>query len=356
MGSRFARRHLIVGAALIVVVAVLVAAIADPFGNGRVRGRTVNDGGTGLTRVVRESLSSQTASSGTLGFAGSYSVINEASGTLTWLPGVGTIIPEGETTYRVDGAPVVLLTGKIPFYRALWDGMTGADVEQLNHDLVALGYARSAELSPTSDDFSGATVDALEALQRHLGVAQTGTLALGQAVFLPLRRGRVTAVHGTLGANAGPGSQPLTVSSARRLVSLQLDAAEQSDVTLGDHVTIALPDNADTPGVISSIGTVASAGTNGGSPTVPVSVRPSIRRQPGRSTRRRSTSRSRRGSSSARSRCRSTRCSRSPAAATPSRRSRPPGATTSSRPRPACSTTPAGWFRYTAPGSRSDSG
>jgi Putative peptidoglycan binding domain len=234
----------------------------------------VNDGGTGLTRVVRESLSSQTASSGTLGFAGSYSVINEASGTLTWLPGVGTIIPEGETTYRVDGAPVVLLTGKIPFYRALWDGMTGADVEQLNHDLVALGYARSAELSPTSDDFSGATVDALEALQRHLGVAQTGTLALGQAVFLPLRRGRVTAVHGTLGANAGPGSQPLTVSSARRLVSLQLDAAEQSDVTLGDHVTIALPDNADTPGVISSIGTVASAGTNGGSPTVPVSVRP----------------------------------------------------------------------------------
>jgi hypothetical protein len=263
-----------VAVALIVAVAVVVAAIADPFGNDRARGIEVNDAGTSLTSVVRESLSSQTASSGTLGFAGSYPVINEASGTLTWLPAVGAMIPEGAPAYRVSGAPVVLLTGRIPFYRALWDGMTGADVGQLNHDLVALGYARRAELSPTSDSFNGATVDAVDALQRHLGVPETGTLALGQAVFLPLRRLRVTAVDGTLGANAGPGSQPLTVSSARRVVSLQLDAAEQSNVTRGDRVTITLPDNADTPGVISSIGTVASAGPNSGSPTVPVTVRP----------------------------------------------------------------------------------
>jgi len=272
MRTRFSRRQLCVAAALIVVAAVVVA-IADPFGGDGDGAREVNDGGTGLTTVVRQSLSSQTASSGTVGFAGSYSVINEASGTLTWLPAVGTIIPEGGVPYRVSGAPVVLLTGKIPCYRALWDGMTGADVEQLNHDLVALGYAKSAELSPTSDDFSGATVDALEALQRHLGVTETGTLALGQAVFEPLRRLRVTAVNGTLGANADPGSQLLTVSSTRRVVSLQLDAAEQAEVAPGDRVTITLPDNADTPGVVLSIGTVASAGHNSGSPTVPVTVR-----------------------------------------------------------------------------------
>ena len=275
MPLRFSRRHLIVAAALIVVVVVMVVvAVADPFGSGRAHGSEVNDGGTSVTTVVRESLSSQTASSGTLGFAGSYSVINEASGTLTWLPAVGTIIPEGGVPYRVSGAPVVLLTGKIPFYRALWDGMTGADVEQLNHDLVTLGYGRRAELSPTSDYFSGATVNALEALQDHLGVTETGTLALGQAVFLPLRRLRVTAVNGTLGANAQPGSPLLTGSTARRVVSLQLDAAEQADVALGDRVAITLPDNADTPGVVSTIGTVASAGHNSGSPTVPVTVRP----------------------------------------------------------------------------------
>jgi Putative peptidoglycan binding domain len=274
MPSRFSRRHLFIAAALIMVVAVVVVAIADPLGNGDAAGSEVNDGGTSLTTVVRESLASQTASSGTLGFAGSDSVINEASGTLTWLPAVGALIPEGGVVYRVSGAPVVLLTGKVPFYRALWDGVTGADVEQLNHDLVTLGYGRRAELSPTSDYFSGATVDALEALQDHLGVTETGTLAVGQAVFLPLRRLRVTSVNGTLGANAGPGSRLLTGSSARRVVSLQLDAAEQTDVALGDRVTITLPDHADTPGIVSSIGTVATGGQGGGSPTVPVTVRP----------------------------------------------------------------------------------
>ena len=39
-------------------------------------------------------------------------------------------------------------------------------------------------------------------------------------------------------------------------------------------MTITLPDNANTPGVVTSIGTVASVGQNGGSPTVPVTVRP----------------------------------------------------------------------------------
>jgi hypothetical protein len=273
--SRFRRRHLAVVAVLIVVVAVVVVAITDPFGSGGAAGGSeVNDGGTSLQAVVRGALSSQTETSGTLGFAGSYSVINGASGTLTSLPAVGQIIPEGGVLYRVDGAPVILLSGRVPFYRALSDGMSGADVEQLNRDLVALGYATSAELSPTSDDFSGATLDALEALQGHLDVTETGTLALGQAVFLPVQRLRITNVGGTLGGGAGQGAPLLTGSSARRVVSLELDAAEQADVAVGDRVTITLPDNANTPGVVTSIGTVASAGQNGGSPTVPVTVRP----------------------------------------------------------------------------------
>jgi hypothetical protein len=272
--SRFTRRHLAVVAALIVVVAVVVVAIADPFGSGGAGGSEVNDGGTSLQAITRGALSSQTETSATLGFAGSYSVLNGASGTLTWLPAAGRIIPEGGVLYRVDGAPVILLRGMVPLYRALSGGMTGADVEQLNRDLVALGYATSAELSPTSDEFSGGTVDALEALQKDLGVTETGTLALGQAVFLPVHRLRVTNIAGTLGAAAGQGAPILTGSSARRVVSLALDAAEQADVAVGDRVTITLPDNANTPGVVTSIGSVAHAGQNGGSPTVPVTVRP----------------------------------------------------------------------------------
>ena len=47
---------------------------------------------------------------------------------------------------------MVLLYGSTPAYRALSEGMTGADVDELNADLVALGYVTSTELSPTSDD------------------------------------------------------------------------------------------------------------------------------------------------------------------------------------------------------------
>jgi hypothetical protein len=234
----------------------------------------MNDAGTSLRTVTRESLSSQTQSSGTLGSAGSYSVVNGASGTLTWLPAVGRMVRDGGVLYRVSGTPVILLTGRVPFYRTLSDGVTGADAEQLNRDLVALGYATGAEISPTSDEFNGATTAALEALQKHLGETETGALAPGQAVFLPVRRLRVTAVNRTLGAAAGPGSPLLTGSSALRVVSLSLDAAEQGEVVVGDRVTITLPDNSTTPGVVTSIGTVASAGQNGGSPTVPVTIRP----------------------------------------------------------------------------------
>ncbi|MGD0198983.1 MAG: efflux RND transporter periplasmic adaptor subunit [Solirubrobacteraceae bacterium] len=272
-GSRFSRWRLAGVAVLVVVVAVVVVAVTDPFGGGG-GGRDVNDGGTGLQAITRQSLSSQTETSGTLGFAGSYSVINGASGTLTWLPTVGRFVAQGGVLYRVDGMPVILLTGKVPFYRALSVGMSGADVEQLNRDLVSLGYATSSELSPSSGEFSGATVDALEALEDHLGVTVSATLGLGQAVFLPVARLRITNVGGTVGGPASPGAPLLTGSSDRRVVSLQLDAAEQADVAVGDRVTITLPDNATTPGIVTSIGTVASSGQNGGSPSVPVTVRP----------------------------------------------------------------------------------
>ena len=52
----------------------------------------------------------------------------------------------------------MLLYGSTPAYRTLSEGasasdVTGADVSELNADLVALGYATRAELSPASDYF-----------------------------------------------------------------------------------------------------------------------------------------------------------------------------------------------------------
>jgi hypothetical protein len=63
--------------------------------------------------------------------------------------------------------------------------VTGQDVAQLNHDLVALGYADRSDVDRAWDEFGWSTKAGIENLQDHLGVDQTGTLALGDYVFLP---------------------------------------------------------------------------------------------------------------------------------------------------------------------------
>src|SRR5262249_57144941 len=123
-------------------------------------------------------------------------------GTISWLPAPGRVIRQGQILYRVgNGTPVVLLYGRVPAWRALAAGMPGRDVRQLNRALVALGYATRAQLDPASKYFTAATGYALEKLQARLGLPQTGTLPLGQTVFLPSAI-RVTTVAASLGAPA----------------------------------------------------------------------------------------------------------------------------------------------------------
>jgi putative peptidoglycan binding protein len=273
------RRRLLAATAVLLIGLGAVVAVTIGLSSGGRSGATVDNGAaTSLASVVRRSLSSQTQSDATLGYAGSYSVVNQARGTVTALPSAGQIIRQGQSLYKVDGRPIVLLSGSIPAYRSLSKGMSGVDVQQLNADLVALGYATSSELDPTSDEFSSATKSALKKLQADLGIAETGTLTLGQAVFLP-GAVRIKTVSATLGSPAGPGSPILQATSTRRQVTIALDAAQQTQVKVGDRVTITLPDNRTTPGVVSSVGRVATSSSSGSSdsstsPTVEVTVRP----------------------------------------------------------------------------------
>jgi peptidoglycan hydrolase-like protein with peptidoglycan-binding domain len=164
----------------------------------------------------------------------------------------------------VNGTPVVLLYGSTPAWRALSEGLTGPDVEQLNADLITLGYATSAELSP-SDYFGSNTVQALKAFQAHLGLPATGSLTLGQVAFLPTPV-RVTEVSATLGDPAANGSPVLQGTSTTRKVTATLDASQVSDVHVGDHVTLTLPNGRRTPGTISSVGKVATTPSSNGNP------------------------------------------------------------------------------------------
>ena len=204
----------------------------------------------------------------TLGYAGSYSPINQASGFYTVLPTVSQVVSEGQVLYRVDGEPVILLYGPTPAYRTLSEGTTGTDVTELNADLVALGEVTVSELSPTSNRFGYWSEIGVERLQAALGLPRSGSLNLGQAVFLPSAV-RVTAVAGELGGTAQAGAPVLEGTSTAREVTVNLDAGLQSEVKTGDRVVITLPDNSTTPGVVTSVGTVATTPSPTGAGVAP---------------------------------------------------------------------------------------
>jgi hypothetical protein len=266
-----------VAVVLVVIAAGALAVVRGAFDRGGGgSGSTGNGAATSLATVERRTLSQTTQFNGTLGYAGSYIVLGPSRGRVTWLPESGQVIHQGQVLYRVDQAPVVLLYGAVPAYRDLAEGARGADVAQLNHDLVALGDLRRSAVDSAWNEFGSATLAGVERLQRHLGVEQSGRLSLGDVMFLP-SAARVTSLRAGLGA---PASGPvLQASSTARTVSVALDPDLRSEVRSGDRVTITLPDGSTTPGRVTSVGRVAtlSSSSEGGSdsgPTVPVQIRP----------------------------------------------------------------------------------
>jgi multidrug efflux pump subunit AcrA (membrane-fusion protein) len=268
----------VVALALVAAGAVIVIGSVLERGGGR-NGPADNGFATSLATVTRGSLSTQTRFNGTLGYAGDYTILGRAPGTVTWLPKVGQVIRQGHVLFRVNEAPVVLLCGSIPAYRRLAEGaaadVTGVDVAQLNHDLVALGYVDRADVDSAWDEFTGATKAGVQKLQAHLGVDPTGDLPLGAVVFLPTAA-RVTMLLAITGAPAaGP---VLHASSTARTVSIALPPDMESEVKKGNRVTIMLPDGTSTPGRVASVGKVAAPSSSSGGPdigpTVPVQIRP----------------------------------------------------------------------------------
>jgi hypothetical protein len=269
-------------AAVAVVGLLAVAAIAitalDFMGDDRPATPTASasPASTSLATVVQRTLTAQLAVGGTLGYSGSYTLLNEVQGIFTALPASGQLINEGGVIYQVDSSPVVLLYGSTPAYRTLSEGLIGADVAQVNAALVALGYVSASHLMPTSNYFGWWTLYGVEKLQEHLAVSQTGSLQLGAVVFIPTGI-RIASVQPVLGSPAGPGATVATATSTGRRVVVNLDATLQSRVKVGDQVTITLPSGKATPGTVTSMGTVATATPNQGgnsAPTVEVDITP----------------------------------------------------------------------------------
>ncbi|MGI8713002.1 MAG: hypothetical protein ACR2NR_07460, partial [Solirubrobacteraceae bacterium] len=223
----------------------------------------------GTAQVQRRTLAAMVSQAGTLTYrarpdGSTYSVINQARGTYTELPAAGHAIAQGRVLYRVNNRPVVLLHGATPAYRTLSAGARGPDVAELNADLVALDYATPSHLSPKSASFGPATTAAAMKLQAALGMTRNGRLTLGQVVFEPSAV-RVTSVSAQLGGRSQAGETVVQGTSTTRQVQVALSASQQTSMAVGDKVSITLPDNRTTGGVVSSLGAVATCPASSGS-------------------------------------------------------------------------------------------
>jgi hypothetical protein len=223
---------------------------------------------TGKVQADRRALSTANA---TLAQSESSAATYGQNAVYTMLPAVGQIVHRGQPLLAIDGQPAFLLYGDAPASRAFMPGMSaGADVAELNRNLRGYG-------APSGDAFTAATTVAIERFQSEHHVSATGRLPLGSVVFEP-GAVRVTSVTPTEGAPVQAGAA-LGISSTRRVVTIALDASQQTSVKVGDPVTITLPDNSTTPGHVSVVGTVATTpssdqGNGSSSPTIEVDVSP----------------------------------------------------------------------------------
>jgi peptidoglycan hydrolase-like protein with peptidoglycan-binding domain len=249
------RTAIATGVAVTVVVAV--AAAAYGFGGAEDPAPAAARQPPATAKVTRTTLTQTKKVGGTLGYGDPVAVLGRAgAGTVTWLAPVGSTVTRGQPVYRVDDRPVVLLYGAIPPYRVLRDGLTGADVSQLEENLKALGYTGFT----VDDEYTSATADAVRRWQEALGVDETGTVDPGRIVVAA--GGFRVSAHKAVPGGAS-GGEVLSHTGTTRAVTVALDVADQHLVRAGIAATVSLPDARTVSGTVASVGTVATKTTTG---------------------------------------------------------------------------------------------
>ncbi len=109
--------------------------------------------------------------------------------------------------------------------------------------------------------------------QAALGVPRTGVVNPGEVVFLagPLR---VSQVKVLAGSSSQTGQEIIDGTSPDHVVSVNLDARQQTLVQVGAGVSVALPNSTSVKGTITDVGTVATTSGSGAqqTTTIPVTI------------------------------------------------------------------------------------
>jgi Putative peptidoglycan binding domain len=209
--------------------------------------------------ITRTTLVETKRVSGSLGYGDPVALKTTVAGTLTWVPPVGSTVARGEPLFKVDEQPVIALYGAVPMFRTLSVGRApateGADVRQLQENLDALGYTGTK----ADGVYSPSTAAAVRRWQTDLGMAATGIVELGRVVFVP-GPVRIAELRDHVGDLVGDRSAAvLAYTGITRLVTVQLDIADQALAAQGGKVTVTVPGRQPMAGEISQVATVITS-------------------------------------------------------------------------------------------------
>ena len=229
----------------------------------------------GAAAVERRDLVAREDIDGTLGFSETTKLAAPAAGTITRLRDEGDVVTRGRSLMSIDAhATAWVLYGTIPMYRDLGPGVSdGRDVRQLERNLRALGY----DPGTVDDDWTSATTNAVEDFQDDRDLTESGTITRSDVVVSdgPARVGKHSA---EVGDPARAGAPVTELTSTTPVVTAKLDAGLADEVHRGDSVRVTLTDGSEVGGKVTRVGTVATAGESGDSPTVELRVALNSRR------------------------------------------------------------------------------
>jgi hypothetical protein len=175
----------------------------------------------------------------------------EDTPTLTDVVAVSGDATRGTVLYAADDEPTIALFGTIPMWRTLTAGVdAGADIRQLEENLVALGYGSGITVDNT---FSAVTASAVKRWETSLGRADPdGTVELGDVVYLAAA-GTVLSHGATIGEPLESGTPILTVGSDEQVLSAQIPAGEAAGWAPGAAVNLTWADGTTTTATVSAV-------------------------------------------------------------------------------------------------------
>ena len=253
------RRSLLALAAVGLGVAGVAVLAFGSGGSGGAATAATTDAAPATAVVTRRNLVLVDDVDGTLGYADARTLAASAPGTVTRLPAEGSVVTRGRSLYDVNAQGVRLLYGSMPLWRRLGPGVSdGADVEQLERNLVELGHDPGGMTVDEEFDADTARRSSRGRTRSACPRREPSSPATPCSCQGPRRVGQLAV---SVGAQLQPGMEVMTSTATAPVVQLDLDARRQELATVGGNVKVELPSGRVVDGTIDSVGKVAESST-----------------------------------------------------------------------------------------------